>query len=165
MTRKESLDRILGSFEKYYDIKRSSEDGTFSAEAEFHVHNEQYFLVKSAKLADMDSNEYVYFADLDSLSAMKLEELSELSWQIGLSRIHPVEGHRNSDVALIVISDRIDSEALKITKKIKKSKSYRFGLWGWSNFKLIVLDLTSKKSASNRLGRDFEKNIRKVLAV
>ena len=55
------LQKLLHSFERYYNVREECVVAPFSAEAEFHSHSEQYFLVKSAHVADIDSNEYVFF--------------------------------------------------------------------------------------------------------
>lgn len=165
MTKEESLEKLFSSFKQYYNIKTQDVVPPFKAEAVFHMHNEQYFLVKSAKISDMDSSEYVYFALEDNLCLKDLMELSDKAWSTGLSNVVPKDGHKNSDVILIVVSDSVDREVIKGTKKIKKSKSYRFGLYGWSNFKLIVIDLGCDAVACNRLGCDMAKNIRKILAM
>ena len=62
----QAIEKILPSFEQYYTVKKDT-DPPFCAEAEFRSHNEQYFLVRSAHIADIDSNEYVFFAAVKSL--------------------------------------------------------------------------------------------------
>lgn len=153
----EALQSLLRSFEQYYTIKTAGVVAPFSAEAEFHSHSEQYFLVKAARVADIDSNEYVFFADTASLSPEKLAELSQIAWQEGLSRVTPYMGHRNSDVTLIVLADTISDDAFKQVRKIRHSKSYKFSLYGWSNFRALAYEVSSGRTAYNRLGEDLKK--------
>ena len=56
-----AIKKLLPAFEQYYTVNKESEP-PFCAQAEFRSHNEQYFLVRSAHIADIDSNEFVYFA-------------------------------------------------------------------------------------------------------
>lgn len=118
------LGKLLHSFERYYNISTENIESPFSAEAVFKSHNEQYFLIKAAKLADIDSNDFVYFfdnaADSEkpaagelSLSAEKLSSIAQEAWKRGLSRVNPYYGHRNSDVTLIILSDKIDEDSFK----------------------------------------------------
>ena len=164
-----ALDQILPAFQQYYTIKKEDVTPPFCAEAEFRSHNEQYFLVRSAHIADIDSNEFVYFATLSDLNNEKLDELVKAAWNTGLAKVHPHEGHRNSDVSLIILADRISDETKIKIKKTKLYKSYKFSFHGWSHFKLAVCDLdsTDKNGAfevfSNRQGRDFAKLIKKNL--
>ena len=104
--RNKSLEKLLHSYERYYSIQRGVEP-PFACEAVFESHNEQYFLVKSAKISDADSNEFVFFAELETLDEKNFCELDEAAWNSGLARVKPGPGHRNSDVTLIIIADSI----------------------------------------------------------
>ena len=163
----QAIEKLLPAFEQYYTIKKDDVTTPFCAEAEFRSHNEQYFLVRSAHIADIDSNEFVYFATLSDLDNTKLEELTKAAWQAGLSRVHPHEGHRNSDVTLIILADKIQSDTKIKIKKTKLYKSYKFSFHGWSNFKLAACETGSLDDSgnpavfSNRLGKDFAKLIKK----
>jgi hypothetical protein len=163
------IKKLLPAFQQYYTIKETDVTPPFCAEAEFRSHNEQYFLVRSAHIADIDSNEFVYFAAADSLDSSKLEELVKAAWEAGLAKVKPYNGHRNSDVSLLIFTKSISPETAIKIKKTKLYKSYKFSLHGWSHFKLAVCDLgtTGKDGApevfSNRQGKDFAKLIKKNL--
>lgn len=155
--KKEVLDKLLLSYKQYYNITQDESVQPFSALAEFHSHNEQFFLVKAAKVADIDSNEYVYFALQDELSPEVLASLDELAWQRSMAKVVPSSAHRNSDVSLIIIADKISDETRQAIKKIKHYKSYKFSFWGWSNYSLIAFDMSDKNLAFNRRGKDLKK--------
>ena len=156
----EAIEKILPAFEQYYTVNKDSE-APFCAQAEFRSHNEQYFLVRSAHIADIDSNEFVYFASEPTLSKEKLSELVNKAWQNGLSKVKPYNGHRNSDVTLIIITKMFECPLEKAIKKIKLYKSYKFSFHGWSNFKLAVVDLETQDIYFNRFGKDYRKLIEK----
>lgn len=151
-----AFEKILHSFEQYYDISKDV-DAPFVAEAIFKSHNEQYFLVKAAKTADIDSNEFVFFYINNEINAEKLAELSNLAWERGLSRVSPYYGHRNSDVTLIILSDKIEEESFKKIKKLNLYKSYKFGLYGWSSFRALAYETSTGRAATNRRGSDLKK--------
>lgn len=155
--KKEVLDKLLLSYKQYYNITQDESVQPFSALAEFHSHNEQFFLVKAAKVADIDSNEYVYFALQDELTPEALASLDELAWQRSMAKVVPSSAHRNSDVSLIIIADKISDETRQAIKKIKHYKSYKFSFWGWSNYSLIAFDMSDKNLAFNRRGKDLKK--------
>ena len=156
----EAIERILPAFEQYYTVNKESEP-PFCAQAEFRSHNEQYFLVRSAHIADIDSNEFVYFASEPSLSNEKLSELVNKAWQNGLSKVKPYNGHRNSDVTLIIITKKFECPLEKAIKKIKLYKSYKYSFHGWSNFKLAVVELDTNSIYFNRFGKDYRKLLEK----
>ena len=172
MDTSEAIDKILPAFEQYYTVNKDSEP-PFCAKAEFRSHNEQYFLVRSAHIADIDSNEFVYFAQSPALSKDELEKLVNTAWQDGLSKVKPYNGHRNSDISLIIITNSLDKnvsfsgltrKSMNIIDHIKKTrlyKSYKWSFHGWSNFKLAVVALETQDIYFNRFGKDYKKLLEK----
>ena len=159
----DAIKQILPAFEQYYTVKKEDITPPFCSEAEFRSHNEQYFLVRSAHIADIDSNEFVYFADPEELSPEKLDELVNAAWNAGLAKVRPYNGHRNSDVSLLIFTKSINPETINTIKKTKLYKSYKFSFYGWSHFKLAVCNTSDMEVYTNRQGRDFIKLIRKNL--
>ena len=157
----QALEKLLPAFRQYYTINKDAPVQPFLAEAEFRSHNEQYFLVRSAHIADIDSNEFVYFAGVPVLDDGTLMQLVSKAWATGLEKVHPHEGHRNSDITLIILADKIADETQAAIKKTKLYKSYKFSFWGWSNFKLAAVELTNQGIYSNRLGKDYRKLLEK----
>ena len=158
----QAVEKILPAFEQYYTVKKETLS-PFCAEAEFRSHNEQYFLVRSAHIADIDSNEFVYFANPEELTVEKLHELVERAWTVGLEKVRPYNGHRNSDVSLLIFTKSVSEETIKEIKKTKLYKSYKFSFYGWSHFKLAVCNVSDMTVISNRLGKDYVKLITKNL--
>ncbi|MBQ9643351.1 MAG: hypothetical protein IJV26_04860 [Lachnospiraceae bacterium] len=151
------LERLLKQYERYYTINRENPVEPFAAEAEFSIHGEEYFLLKSAKYAEMDSREIAFYALVDKLDDEKLTELDERAWEEGLSRVDVKQNHRNTDISLFIVADEIDPLTAARIKKLRRYKSYRFGLWGWSGYRLVAYELNSGKKVSNYLGRSLEK--------
>ena len=157
MENDEVLKKLEMSFSHYYTIKKDDILKPFVMEAEFQSHTEQYFLVKAAKLSDIDSRDFVFFASEEVLSSERLSELESAAWQSGLSRVHPYYGHKNSDITLVIISQKIDTDTFKKIKKLNHYKSYSFGIKGWSRFRVIALEISSKKVVCNRFTTDLKK--------
>ena len=152
---------LLKCFEKYYTICEEP-SFPFSATAVFKSHNEQYFLVKNAKIADIDSSDFVFFYDCHEdgkkeLSAKLLEDLCKTAWQKGLENVKPYYGHRNSDVTLVIVAEGIAKDLVKRVKKINYYKSYKFGFFGWSAFRLALVESESGKVYVNHRGSDLKK--------
>ena len=169
MKSSDAAQKILKSFERYYSIKRRggndeslSVTNPFFAEAVFKSHTEQYFLVKSAKLSESDSSERVFFYVSENLDMEKLLEIEEIAWREGLSGFVPYFGHRNTDVTLVVVSDRIEGDAFDAVRKIKHSKSYMMTLKGWSDFRLVALEASTMRVTYNRLGKSLKKTVEAI---
>lgn len=159
----EVLDKLLRSFEAYYNVKRDGAEAPFVAEAEFSLHDAQYFLVKSVRLGEADSKEYVYFATVDTLDADTLRDLDETAWTRGSSRVVLHPNHKNTDVTLIVLADQIEKEAFSLVPKLRHHKSYSFGFRGWSNYRLIAVELSSRRMAYNRQGQSLKKLVSNII--
>ena len=162
MTPDEALELLLRSYTQYYDVVREGIEPPFAAEARFHSHDEQYFLVKSARISEAESNEYVFFAVERQLDGARTAALDEAAWTRGLTRVRPHKDHRNSDVALIILAEHMTADGEAAVRKLKHSKSYRFGLHGWSNFRAIALETSTGRLAWNRMGRSLRKLLRNI---
>ena len=154
--REEAMEKVLASFSGYYNIDKNPDSALtakgVTALAEFHLHDEQYFLVRSARLSEADVHEFVFFASVEELDAGKLEDLCETAWEEGMKKALPRANHRSSDVTLIILADRILPEAALAAKKWKRSKTYKFGFWGYSHFRLVVYDLDRHVAVRNPMG-------------
>ena len=163
MNREEVKDRFLKAYSVYYNVSTFGIREPFFAEAEFHETNRQYFLVRSARLAEHDSNEYAYFAETDLLTAEDVAPMCDEAWRRGLFMCKPHSGHKNTDVLLFIIADSITDEARKLVTSVKKYQSYKYTFWGWSKFRLVAIDLSGQKVFFNREGRLLEKVVSNVI--
>lgn len=158
-----TVQELLPLFTRYYDVITDNVEEPFVARAEFKSHNEQYVLVKAAHIADIDSNEFIFFATCDELSDIMLTEYHEKAWEQGQKMIEPYYGHKNSDVSLVVLADSVTNAAANIVKKLRHSASYKFGLFGYSNYRLVVIDCNNCTTLSNRNGRSLDIFINKYI--
>lgn len=162
MTAREALPGLLKSFYAYYNVTEEHVTPPFAAEAEFHSHEEQFFLVKQAKLSESESKEFVFFAVTEHLTLAEAKLLDETAWDTGMSRVFPHDGHKNSDVALIVLADVIDEDAADYLKKLRRYKSYKHSLHGWSHYYVIAQEMSTGKAVFNRMGRQRKKILRNI---
>lgn len=163
MTTDEALEKILKAYTRYYNIYTENIEDPFCAKAVFASHNEQYFLVRAAKVADIDSNEIVYFAKKETISADEIKSISDIAWEKGLENVNPEYGHRNSDVTLYLICDSLDDNAKSAVTKLKHSKNYKFGIFGWSDFNLVTIECSTNNTVFNRHGRSLKKLVGSIL--
>lgn len=155
--KRRTLRKLLNRFYRYYTVNEETPLSPFTAEAEFRIHGEEFFLVKSAKYAEMDSREFYYFYLADVLTPEEVVSINELAWTNGLSRMEIRENHRNSDVIVCVIADEIPPESEKLIRKARYFKNYRFGLLGFSQFKLAAYEQKSGRIITNYQGKPLKK--------
>ena len=157
MNKNEILEKFFSSFQVYYDVKREDVEPPFVAEAAFHTHDEQFFLVKSAVISEAESREYVYFAAEEILNLETLLRLDQTAWIRGTEKVRPHGSHRNTDVAMIIVADQITEDAFLRIPKLRHYQSYHLGFQGWSNYRLVAIEQSTGRAAYNRLGRSFKK--------
>ena len=157
MTVDETLSKLLNSYRRYYNIKTEAVTKPFAAEAAFHTHDEQYFLVKAATLAEADAHEYVFFVTADEIGLDEIKALDETAWEEGLSRVVPHSNHRSTDIVLVLLSEHITEDAALYIKKIKRYKSYRYTLQGWSNYSVVAIETSTGNFFCNRRGKHLKK--------
>lgn len=162
MTPVEALEKLLPSYRVYYNVKTEEVTEPFTAEAEFFTHDEAYFLMHSAKLSESESKEFVFFSTLEHLDADSLKNLDEKAWNTGMSRVDITPIHHSTDVALIILAETIDKDAVKLMKKLSHYKSYCFNLRGWSRYRLIALETSTGKVTYNHLGSELKKLISNI---
>lgn len=153
--RKQALEKILQSYDVYYDVNRQDPLPPFAAEASFTIHSEGYMLIRAAKLASYDAQEYVFFADRERLTLAEAKKLADIVWQETLQRAIPKENHKSTDGILVILADTIDKEAAAYLAKERRYKSYRYGLYGSSTLRIAARDLRKGNIYTNRHGRDL----------
>ena len=165
MTAQEMLEKLLRAYAVYYDVERKHPAPPFAAEAAFRSHTEQYFLVRRARLAEAESNEYVYFALEETLTAPLLRALDGAAWNAGTARIVPHKDHRNSDVTLLVLASDIEPDAAAMIPKLKHYQSYLFGFQGWSHYRLAAVDASAVKLFCTRQAKTLRSFLKRTLNI
>ena len=145
--------KVLDAYRAYYNVKTEDVEAPFDAEAVFAGKQEQYFLMHSAKLAEVQSNEYVYLAKRPVLRAEELLSLCEAAWERGTAQVRPNSNHKSSDVTLLLLVPELSEEVRRAASKVKYSRTYKLGLWGFSNFRVAVIESASGEAAFNGQGK------------
>jgi hypothetical protein len=164
MDKEEIFEKLIDAYAGYYNIERAegkAGEGSdkvpepFDATGFLSNEAQQYFLVKAARIADVNSYEHVYFKKCDRLDPDMLGELDRTAWEDGISRVKPNSGHKNTDVALIVTADELADGVREAVSTYKHSKNYKLGLYGFSNYRLVVIEARSGLILTNRRGEDL----------
>ncbi|MBE5807762.1 MAG: hypothetical protein E7317_05420 [Clostridiales bacterium] len=158
----QALDLLLRAHRRYYTIHESA-PAPFQAHAEFHMAEEQVFLTRNIKLNEVESSEYVYFALEEMLTPERLTALDEAAWRLGSAHFAPAWGRKGMDVVLVILTNELSAEAAQMIPRLRRSLSAGLSLKGWSNYRLIAMELPSGRVACNRLGRRLEKVLRNSL--
>lgn len=168
LTKDDVLNRLLVAHEAWYDVYRDYEFAgrTFPGYAEFHTMGEKYVLVKRAKLWGVSSHEYIFFVKTDNLDEPLLNELVSFMKTKAIEKVDPnAPDHMQSFLSLVVITDVADKQTLKAVRKTRFRKDFKFGINGWVDLRLAVVDLGSMKVVTNAMGKEMKGSLEANLSV
>lgn len=149
MTAQELLDKLLDSYRQSFDITRPFQvDGhAYDAYAAFNITSAKYVLVKTAELWRADCYEHTFFSCRETLSREDLDIFRE---EI-VNYIEPEivrEGktcmekdHMYTYITEVFLCEQgVPKELKKDICRFRFFKNYRFGIRGYSEARLLVLD-------------------------
>lgn len=163
MTREETVNKILDSYKAYFNIHpRADEPAELVARCDFHIHNSKYVLVKNAKLWEADCHEYVYVFSAEHFTENLFKRCEAFACAEGFSLVDPKPGHMYTYITAVFVCDDFTKEAIKLLKKSKHYKSYKFSLNGWADFRTFAVRAEDKATFSNRSGKKCSKFVKKL---
>lgn len=172
MNSNQFLESILNEYSSTFDIYREYEYNgkVFPAYAQFYSHNEKYVLVKEAKLWEANCFEHTLFINYDSIKEDDILEIQRLIKEnmepdmVRNGKKLPEKNHMYTYITVIMICEgEISAKAEKMIERYNFGKSYQFSIRGWSNAKLVCVDLKNQVFISNREGRALKKLITHIM--
>lgn len=158
------LERLLAAHGAWFDVSRdvSVAGRAFRALAQFHSFGEQYVLVKRVKLWETEEHEYMLFDVRDHIDAEAARSYVEFMKNEALELVKPEPNHMSSFRTLVVIANSASDEACTLFRKANHRKNFMWGIRGWSDVRLALIDL-SKPQGSRVVCNGAAKRIRKSL--
>ena len=144
------LNLLVDAYDRFTTVEKPGADDPFYAFAKYDLSTED----SGAKSED---REFVFIARADELTSDILATLDKTSWDRGEALVTPSFNHKNSNVTLIIVSDRLGpGDVQSQISSAKHSKSYKLGLQGTCNFKLAVVEAQTKELYFNAQAIQFE---------
>ena len=158
------LERLLAAHGAWFDVSRdvSVAGRAFRALAQFHSFGEQYVLVKRVKLWEAEEHEYMLFDVRDRIDVEAARSYVEFMKNEALELVKPEPNHMSSFRTLVVIANSASDEACTLFHKTSHRKNFMWGIRGWSDVRLALIDL-SKPQGSRVVCNGAAKRIRKSL--
>ena len=158
------LERLLAAHGAWFDVSRdvSVAGRAFRALAQFHSFGEQYVLVKRVKLWEAEEHEYMLFDVRDHIDGEAARSYVEFMKNEALELVKPEPNHMSSFRTLVVIANSASDEACALFRKTSHRKNFMWGIRGWSDVRLALIDL-SKPQGSRVVCNGAAKRIRKSL--
>lgn len=155
------LDRLLRAHEAFYDVSKDYEFAgrLFPGYAEFHTHGERFVLSKKAKLWEVDAHEYLFFETCEVLDEGLLKESVDFMIHEAVSKVDPVPNHMTSYLTLVIVAESLEDGVRRVVGRSRFRKNFRFGLRGWADLRLAVLDLERGEVLTNGQGKEIRESL------
>ncbi|MDU7904280.1 MAG: hypothetical protein E7J33_01730 [Peptostreptococcaceae bacterium] len=153
---------MKNQFNIYENYKVSGYNFDFMGE--YILTNSKYFLNKKRVIWSYDNKEYVFAKELDNLSIDYLEKDLLSFTDFAMKNLVQVdENHMSTTITLFVSTNHIDKILRSKIPKIKKRKSYMFGLRVYSSLRLILFDKLTNEFIYNYDSKDIIHFYKEVL--
>ncbi len=171
--RAQVLARLLAAHEAWFDVERdrTMAGRAFPGYAEFHSYGERYVLSKRAKLWEVANHEYIFFDTVERLEEDAFADMVAFMETEALAVVHPEPNHMSSNISLVVVADAVDPQVERAARRTRFRKNFKWGLWGWSDLRIAVVDLSGLRSGgagrvtTNAAGKALRKTIEANLAL
>ena len=147
---------LKGGLERYFDIQEDYKLGNhnFDLFASFNQRNAKYMLLKDIEVYAFQNNEYILHRKLDHTF-----DNNDLEWlkrflDNNLDQIVSCDKEHMSSVVTFIFESTMPNEKIqKQLSKFKYYKSFSFGLKGWVNVKVMLVDPISNGGITNKLAK------------
>ena len=155
------------SYSAYYDLNPN--DGMTELplilRADYFSRNERYWLTKSIPIWGNETNEYLYLFSAERFDTEMVNKCIDYAIADALPRVKPHKEHQYTNFKTVFVADSFDGDTLKLIKRRKFSKNYKFSLYGYSTLLTAAVDLEKQKAFTNPAGADQQKFFGKLFSL
>jgi hypothetical protein len=122
--------------------------------AVFNQRNAAYALKKDFEYYAFENNEVILYTESKDIETLDFDMLTAQIDATHHEMIRKNDDHMSSSIYLVyTVTEPLSKEIIKSIKKFKYYKSFKWGLEGWLNVGLVVINQTSGEGVSNRYGK------------
>ena len=159
------IEVLKDAYSAYYDITEDVDtDLPLSFRAAYKNMDELFFITKSAKIWVNEKNEYCYVFCAPSFDAETVKACVDFALKDGLPRVKPHKEHQCTNIKTVFLADEATDAERQAVRKLRFTKNYKFGLWGFTNLLAGIVDLREQKTVTNREGHELAAFFKKLFA-
>lgn len=139
-----------------FDFSENVEIGgrTFPIYGRYFRRNSRFFAVKKVEIYAFSNFEHIFLQkaegrfserEFDSLLTHIKQHIEEI--------VSPNHEHMSSVITLIVECDSVEGALIGKIQKFKYRKSFKFGFWGWTDIKVLILERSTGKAYESSLAK------------
>lgn len=158
--------KLANKYTVFFDVYRDEKLGKFSLPffAIYRRRDERYMISKKIKVYGVENQHIVFASICEELTTAFVREFQQTIEQ-NISRYIPGDDEHMSTIVLgIVITNQdVDDKTLKEVKRYRKLKFLKFGLHGWVEMYVVLVNLQNRTIHIHTKGKKFIQSIEKML--
>lgn len=153
MTSNDYFDSMKVKLSANYDVYDNYELQNFHTDlyAHFYARNEKYIASKSATIYAYESNEHTFFKYFHEISQNDITLfVNQLKTSID-QLVDPHDEHMSTRINAVLVTEQpISSSLSKQIERFKYQKTFLFGLKGWVDICIILVNLKNQKVIASK---------------
>lgn len=158
-----TLDNYITSmkerFSRHYDVYSHEKLGTFPLAfyAHYHRRDEKYFITKSIKVWGANNQQFVYVLKKDKpLTKNDVYDFAKEIENRIKENVQKDEEHMSSIFLGVIVTDQpVSREVQKVVEKYRKLLFFKWGMQGWAEQYLGIVNFSTKHIYTNKKGKEF----------
>ena len=155
--------KLMSSLGACYNINVCNDADFLKVRCDYFEHAENFIVSRKANLWSADSEEFMYIFQIPTLTKeifLSSIQYVESDWK---NHAHIGPGHMYTYITPLFICENAEKDAVKLLKRFRKYKSYRFSFWGWSEFHTALIECGENKIITNRSGKCVRKSLGRII--
>lgn len=152
------LQNVANGYTTKFNVYRNEELGNIplAFRAEYHRRDEKYFGTKSVKVWGVENQQYVFTVKKETTVTVNDIEILEDKLIEHISSYVPGRTEHMSTifVGVIVTNEDVPKEIEKLVKRKRKIKFINWGMHGWAEIYIAVVQLSNQKITVHRKGKE-----------
>ncbi|MGH4123347.1 MAG: hypothetical protein ACREV6_10520 [Clostridium sp.] len=154
------MENLFEKYNKNFNISKNIElcEKKISLFAEYKGIGARTFITQKDVIDKFEFNEYCIVNDYNKISIQEVVEYTEYLKTLINTLVKPHREHKSSTITgVIVCSTPIDKSTENFIKKFRFTKHYKLYFHGWSDIRLLLVDLSNNLVISNKQGNSVKK--------
>ena len=167
MNSQEYIYNLKNSWKEYFDIfeNYNMQGENLPIYAKSFIRNERYIATKKSVIDAYENHEHCIVKSKDEITnSDDIINFTNFLKSLSEKIVTPDDEHMSTIINGIYISNKgFSDEAIKIGKKFKCHKTFAFGLKGFCDIRLFLIDLTENKLYTNKDGKAMKSFYQSIL--
>lgn len=141
-------EKIQNRLSRYFDLKEDYiyKNEKFDLFAVSNIRNERYMASKKLTIYAFENDEYCFIKNIGDLNKTKFEEIINILKESVVDFVKPHNEHMSSTITgVLAVEGTIEEEIVRRIKRFNYQRSFCFGLKGWADVRLFLIDLEKKE--------------------